>query len=73
MLGQGRLFVITLTMSRQRTKGTVFEALDGTWVIVTPAQTRQEADAVATLAGLDSIVFAVRPAWSCPAKELRAT
>jgi len=69
ILGDGRFLVITTTKNRGRTVGTIFEAPDGTWFIVTPAQTRQEADAVKAAAGKESNIFAVRPSWSFPAKE----
>jgi hypothetical protein len=68
-LGYGRFLVITVTRSNRRITGTVFEGPDGTRFIVTSAQTRQEADAARVLAGQESIIFAVRPSWSFPAKE----
>jgi len=71
--GHGRFLVIAVTRSSRRMTGTVFETADGTRVIVTPAQTRQEADAAKALAGPESNVFGVRPSWSFPAKEWIAT
>jgi hypothetical protein len=67
-LGQGRFLVITVTKSNRQIEGTVFEASDGTRFIMKPAQTREEADAAAALAGPESNIFAIRPAWSFPAK-----
>ncbi len=69
ILGRGRFLVIAVTKSTPRINGTVFEAGDGTRFIVLPAQSRKEADALAAAAGPESQVFAVRPAWSFPAKE----
>jgi hypothetical protein len=72
ILGHGRFLVITVTKSNRRITGTVFEAPDGERVIVTSAQTRQEADAAKEMAGDESNIFAVRPSWSFPAKEWSA-
>jgi hypothetical protein len=69
IIGTGRFLVITVTRSKRRVGGTVFDASDGTRFIVTPAQTRHDADAAAALAGPESTIFAVRPFWSVPAKE----
>ena len=82
-LGLGRFLVITVTQSERPIEGTVFESADGdfptggyaprvaagTQFLVTPAQTRGEANAKAAARGSDTIVFAVRPSWSLPAKE----
>jgi hypothetical protein len=57
------------SMSNRRIAGTVFEAPDGTRVVVEPAQTRREADVAQARAGQESNVFAVRPSWSFPARE----
>ena len=70
-LGTGRFLVITVTTSARHIDGTVFETADGTRIIVVPADTRHEADAVAALAGAESNILSVRPAWSFPAKEWR--
>ena len=67
--GRGRFLVITLTKSNRTVDGTVFEASDATRIIVTAAQTRQEADAAQSRAGEETNVFAVRPSWSFPAEE----
>lgn len=72
-LAHGRFLVITMTKSRPKIDGTVFETADGTRFIVTPAQTRPEACAKARVAGPETNVFAVRPSWSLPAKEWVAT
>jgi hypothetical protein len=69
VLGQGRFLVITVINNSPRKAGTVFETPDGTRFAIIPAQARAEADAAAAAAGAQSRVFAVRPAWSFPAKE----
>jgi hypothetical protein len=69
IIGRGRFLVITVTKSKRQISGTVFESADGTRFIVTATQARKEADIAAATAGPDSRVFAVRPAWSFPAKE----
>jgi hypothetical protein len=72
ILGHGRFLVITVTRSNRAIRGTVFEAPDRTRLIVTPAQTRQEADAALAGAGPEANIFAVRPAWSFPAQAWTA-
>ena len=68
-LGAGRVLVITVTTSTRHVDGTVFETADGTRVIVVAADTRRDAHAAAALAGAESNVLLVRPAWSFPAQE----
>jgi hypothetical protein len=67
--GAGRFLVITMTGSGAPTSGTVFETADGLRFIVTPAPTREVADARRAIAGAESRVLAVRPRWSFPAAE----
>jgi hypothetical protein len=69
ILGAGRFLVMTMTRGDARTSGTVFETHDGLRFIVTPARTREAADSTQALAGPETCVLAVRPAWSFPAKE----
>jgi len=69
LLGHGRYLVITATKSTARVAGTVFEGPDGTRFVVTPTETRQEADAAKASAGPEATVLAVRPSWSFPAPE----
>jgi hypothetical protein len=69
LLGHGRYLVITVTKSTARLTGTVFEGPDGTRFIVTPSETREEADAAKAAAGLQATILAVRPSWSFPASE----
>lgn len=71
ILGSGRFLVITIGKSWQQRKGTVFEVEDGTFVIISSAQTREEADRIAPNA--DSRIFAVRPSFSFPAAEWTAS
>jgi hypothetical protein len=68
-IGEGRFLVITVTKSRRKVQGTVFEAEDGTRFIIKWAQSREEADASAEVAGADTRVFAVRPSMSMPAQD----
>jgi hypothetical protein len=69
VLGTDRFLVITVTGSIRHVDGTVFETAEGTRIIVVPADTRRDADAIAAIAGAESHILAVRPAWSFPAKE----
>ncbi len=71
-VGQGRYLVITVMKGAVSAEGTVFEADDGTKFVITPAHTREEADAKRAAAGADAIVFAIRPDLSMPANEWRA-
>ncbi len=68
LLGRGRFLVISITETDARIWGTVFEAQNGMRFIFRSASGREEADAIATQAGSDARVFAVRPAWSMPAQ-----
>jgi hypothetical protein len=69
LLGHGRYLVITVTRSTARLTGTMFEGPDGTRFLVTPTETRQEADAAKGSAGPEAIILAIRPSWSFPAPE----
>jgi hypothetical protein len=68
-LGQGRYLVITFAKGTAKLAGTVFATADGTRFMVTPTESRQDADAVKASAGPESVVLAVRPSWSFPAPE----
>lgn len=72
-LGRGRFLVITETRERLKGEGTVFEADDGTRLVIRAAQTRAEANAFLAGAGQKTNIFAVRPDWSLPAKDWVAT
>jgi hypothetical protein len=67
-LGTSRFLVITITSAARHVAGTVFE-LRTARIIVDPAGTRGDADAMAALTGTESHILAVRPRWSFPAKE----
>lgn len=63
-----RFFVVTVTRSAPKSVGSVFEAPDGTRFVFRAARTRPEADALASVAGPETIVFAIRPYWGMPTK-----
>jgi hypothetical protein len=67
-MGQGRFLVIVVKRGPQ-SDGTVFETEEGVRFIVTPAQTRTEANAKLSSAGPGAKIFAVRPHFSMPAPE----
>ncbi|MGH9144044.1 MAG: hypothetical protein ACRD2I_23140 [Vicinamibacterales bacterium] len=69
LLGRGRFLVITRSTGHDRCMGTVFEAADGTCVIVAPAENRQEAESMSGLSAQPYSIFAVRPSWSVPADD----
>ena len=71
ILGKGRFLVITVTkreLAPKSIEGTAFEA-DGTCFIISAARTRREADERAATRGRETRVFAVRTAWSLPARD----
>ncbi|MGH9147042.1 MAG: hypothetical protein ACRD1Q_10055 [Vicinamibacterales bacterium] len=68
-IGEGRFLVITVTRRYGHAEGTVFEAEDGTLFIIRSARSRDEADARATAAGVDTRVFAVRPSLSTASRD----
>ena len=68
-MGQGRFLVIAVTKDSWQGGGTVFETEEGVRFVVTPAQTRAEANSKLSSAGPGARVFAVRPQFSMPAPE----
>jgi hypothetical protein len=68
-MGQGRFLVIVVTKDDAQSDGTVFETVEGVRFIVTPAQTREEANAKLSSVGRGAKIFAVRPHFSMPAAE----
>lgn len=68
-MGQGRFLVIVVTKGNPQSDGTVFETEEGVRFIVTPAQTRAEANTKLSSAGSGAKIFAVRPYFSMPASE----
>ena len=67
--GLGRFLVVTKTTTGSDVAGTVFEAADATRLVIMPANTRAEADAVQSRAGANSVMLAVRPTWSVPSAD----
>ncbi len=68
-MGESRFLVVTITKSYRLAEGTAFEAEDGTLFIIRSARSRDEADARAIAAGVDTRVFAVRPSMSTPSRK----
>jgi len=68
-MGRGRFLVIVVTKGNPQSDGTVFETEEGMRFIVTPAQTRAEANGKLSSAGPGAKIFAVRPHFSMPASE----
>jgi hypothetical protein len=69
ILGRGRFLVITVGSIDRPASGTTFEAADGALVVVSSADTQEQANRSRTLAGHEAHIFAVRPEWSVPAAE----
>ena len=67
--GAGRFLVVTTSREDREVAGTVFEAADGTRLIIASTNTRAEADAARARAGATAVVLAVRPTWSFPSPE----
>lgn len=64
-----RFVVATVTRDAAGSGAAVFEVPDGTFFVLRPARSRQEADALASAAGPGARLFAVRPSWGMPAKS----
>jgi hypothetical protein len=64
-----RFLVVTATEGSVLPGGTVFEAPDGTRLVLHPAKTRVEAERLASEASGEITVLGVRPSWGMPAKE----
>ncbi|HEY7443180.1 MAG TPA: hypothetical protein VH701_12225 [Vicinamibacterales bacterium] len=69
LVGRGRFLVIAVTKRTGDIAGTVFEATNGTRLVVRSAETREEAEAAKASAGQETTVLAIRPSWSFPAAE----
>ena len=67
LMGRGRFLVIRMAKGGEGMTGTAFEMDDGMRLVIVPARTRDEADALAARA--EGRVFAVRPSWSHPAAD----
>jgi hypothetical protein len=63
-----RFLVVTTTKESLSRDGTVFEAPDGTRLILHPAKSRLEAERLASQAAEGTTVLGVRPSWGMPAK-----
>jgi hypothetical protein len=64
-----RFVVVKVTTGDFVGEGAVFVSNDGRRFAFTPAATRGEADDMASRAGTEARVFAVRPYWGMPARE----
>lgn len=64
-----RFVVVTVARGGELPNGSVFEAVDGTRLVLRPARTREEAERFASAAGGETTVLAVLPSWGMPAKE----
>ena len=66
--GHARFVVIAVSKDRPSAAGTVFQAVDGTFFVFSPARTRKQADRMAaSISG--STVAVERPSFSFPAKD----
>jgi hypothetical protein len=68
-LGGARFFVAAMTKREDGPAGSVFEAPQGERFILRPVAEREEANSLASAAGAETRVFAVRPYWGMPASE----
>ena len=68
ILGLGRFLVIAVSRDRPSGSGTVFQGADGTWFVLSPASSREQADSLAA-ATPDTSAVVVRPSLSFPAKN----
>lgn len=65
-----RYVVVTSTSDNREIVGAVFEEQEGIRrYVFRPAATESEAQVAASSAGLDTVIFAVRPYWGFPAAE----
>lgn len=63
-----RFVVATVGRDAAGSGAAVFETQDGTFFVLQPARSREEAEAIARTAGPGATPFAVRPNWGMPAK-----
>lgn len=65
----GARFVVAIVRTHAAEAGAaVFETSDGTFFVLRPARSREEAETLARAAGPEARLFAVRPNWGMPAK-----
>ena len=69
IIGETPFLVITMTRNRPLASGAVFSRFGDSWIVVSLADSRDEAIARATEAGPDSVALAVRPDLSFPEKS----
>ena len=68
-LAGARFIVVTINPGVVTSGGAVFEAGDGTRLLLCSARTRQDAERVASEGGATTTVLAIRPSWGVPAKD----
>lgn len=68
-MGEAPFLVITISDNPVSVNGAVFAGFTKRYIIVSPAQTRSDADAIAASAGSEAVVLAVRPDLSFPEKN----
>jgi hypothetical protein len=71
-MGKGRFLIIAVTKGDAKAEGTVFETGEGIRFVITPADTREEAERKLSAAGPQARLFAVRPNFSMPAPDWAA-
>jgi hypothetical protein len=64
-----RFFVATITRGPTMPRGVVFEADDGSRLVLAKAGTRAQAGALAAAAGTNAVVLQIQPSWGMPAKD----
>jgi hypothetical protein len=62
-------FVINLAQGEREAAGPVFESSDGQRFVVASAESRAAGDRIAARAGPGSVILAVQPQWSFPARD----
>jgi len=68
-LACARFVVLTALTGKAPPVGPVFEAPDGTRLVLCPAKTREEAERLASAATGKTTVLAVLPSWGMPASD----
>ncbi len=64
-----RFIVVTVIREPIEREGAVFETPDGSYYILNPVRTRDDAERLAASSLLTATVLGVRPSWGMPAKE----
>lgn len=68
-LSELRFIVVTVGNDSTELEGSIFEAPDGTYLVLQPASTREEAECLAAQQPQSATLLAVRPWWGMPARE----